>query len=1167
MPELPPFPNRRVSDARPVAPDPRDDLPHGARELQTYLFLFALGFSLVGALTAVLIRTQYTSNMAVWNERQSSLADDRSRMVSDWLDQRRGDAETLASRSSVIRVLSSPTSGSRPAPNGDNLRALTATLEDYARAYRYVGVYAFDASGEEVARTPGAEPLAKSMREISRQAAASGMFSLDIIERPGATLLGISAPVYIVASSVPGPQRRAVGTVVLTADLDQSLFPNFSRETTPTRTGETVLVRRAGQEVEYLTPLRNLSGRPMHVRRPLARELAASVALEGPRTFGEFVDYRAVRVLAAVRRIEATRWGVISKIDRAEALEHFRRLAGVEVVAAALLLVAFGGVLATYRRYAATMTARRGQQKFQALVRAAAQLVWTTDPQGQVTDIPEWRAYTGQSPEEVKGWGWTDALHPEDREATAAIWRQAVKDRSIYSTEYRVRRHDGQYRYFSARGVPVVEPNGEIREWVGFCADIHDQKQAEQELRRLNRALKTLSECNQAMVRAQDETELLEGVCRILVNEGGYGLAWAGRAEHDESKTIRPVAIAGKGGDFLAATHLSWAEGEEEANCAARAIRSGQICVARNTTMDTAPEGWRVEALRCGHSACLAVPLSSGQQPFGVLNVCSCRVEAFDAEEIRLLTELSHDLAYGIQALRTRAERLGAQEALRRANAYNRSLIEASLDPLVTISAEGRITDVNAATEKATGCTREELIGTDFSDYFTDPAKARAGYQQVFREGFVQDYELEIRHRDGRLIPVLYNATVYRDERGEINGVFAAARDISARHRAEGALRRANAYNRNLIEASLDPLVTISPDGKVTDVNVATEKVTGVNRAELIGTDFSDYFTDPEKARAGYQQVFREGLVQDYELEIRHRTGHLTPVLYNATVYRDERDEVVGVFAAARDITERKHAEAEIRNLNESLERRVRERTAELEAANKELEAFTYSVSHDLRAPLRHVDGFSRLLLEEFGDRLPEGGRHYLDRIRNGTRQMGQLVDDLLNLSRVGRRELSLQITGLGSLVQEVIAELKVENPGRKIAWEIASLPFVECDPMLMRQVLLNLLSNAVKFTRPREIARIEVGTRSQNSQEAVFVRDNGVGFSMRFADKLFGVFQRLHRAEDFEGTGVGLATVQRIIHKHHGTVWAEAELDRGATFYFTLGTSAAATAPVGKAA
>ena len=230
---------------------------------------------------------------------------------------------------------------------------------------------------------------------------------------------------------------------------------------------------------------------------------------------------------------------------------------------------------------------------------------------------------------------------------------------------------------------------------------------------------------------------------------------------------------------------------------------------------------------------------------------------------------------------------------------YARSLIEASLDPLVTISSEGKITDVNEATIQVTGLTRTKLIGSDFSNYFTEPTKARAGYQQVFAKGFVTDYPLTIRHKDGKLTDVLYNASVYKDSKGKVLGVFAAARDVTAQ-------KQASQYARSLIEASLDPLVTISPEGKITDVNESSIKVTGIPREKLIGTDFSNYFTEPDKAREGYQKVFAKGFVTDYPLTIRHKDGKLTDVLYNASVYKDAAGKVLGVFAAARDVTEAK---------------------------------------------------------------------------------------------------------------------------------------------------------------------------------------------------------------------------------------------------------------------
>lgn len=245
----------------------------------------------------------------------------------------------------------------------------------------------------------------------------------------------------------------------------------------------------------------------------------------------------------------------------------------------------------------------------------------------------------------------------------------------------------------------------------------------------------------------------------------------------------------------------------------------------------------------------------------------------------------------------------------------------------------------------------------------------------------------------------------------------------------------------------------------------------------------------------------------------------------------------------AKEVEERKRAERQIQRVN-----------AELVVANKELEAFTYSVAHDLRAPLRHIDGFCRILLEEYASTFADESRPHLQRIAQSSQRMGQLVDDLLKLARVGRQGLSWHLTGLNALVQEVVAELRSECEGRQIDWHIGELPSVACDPGLMKQVFANLLSNAVKFTRPRECAVIEIGTLAHSSELVLYVRDNGVGFDMKYADKLFAVFQRLHRQEEFEGTGVGLATAHRIVRRHGGRIWAEAEVGKGATFYFTLG-------------
>jgi len=375
--------------------------------------------------------------------------------------------------------------------------------------------------------------------------------------------------------------------------------------------------------------------------------------------------------------------------------------------------------------------------------------------------------------------------------------------------------------------------------------------------------------------------------------------------------------------------------------------------------------------------------------------------------------------------------------------------------------------------------------------------------------------------------------------------------------------------------------VTISPAGKITDVNESTELITGRSRKELIGSNFSNYFTQPEKADEGYKLMFEKGIVRDYPLSIRNASGQVTEVLYNASLYKNEAGEVQGIFAAARDITELRRIEKELKTAHNELELRVKERTNELQRANealqseiterkeveklielrtrllevtnKELESFSYSVSHDLRAPLRAIDGYTRMILRDQIDKLTDDAKRKFDLIRSNTQIMGKLIDDLLTLSRLGRLELNMSTLDMESLVNDIWMELQIINPDRKINLKIKNIPPGWGDRTLIKQVYSNLLSNAVKYTKFIDQAYVETGGYTEDGENIYYVKDNGVGFDMEYYDKLYGVFQRLHSADDYEGTGVGLAIVQRIIHRHSGRVWANGKIDKGATFYFML--------------
>jgi PAS domain S-box-containing protein len=477
---------------------------------------------------------------------------------------------------------------------------------------------------------------------------------------------------------------------------------------------------------------------------------------------------------------------------------------------------------------------------------------------------------------------------------------------------------------------------------------------------------------------------------------------------------------------------------------------------------------------------------------------------------------------------------------------YNRSLIEASADALFAIAPDGTITDVNEEATRLSGYSRKHLINSRFAGYFTEPERARAGVLQTLAEKRVISYELILITRYGRRIPVSFNAGIFTDTAGTALGILAGARDITPQKGLEKQLRDSQFYTRSLIESNIDALMTTDPLGIITDVNQQMEALTGCTREELIGTPFKNYFTDPRRAEEGIRQVLHETRVTNYELTARSKSGNATVVSYNATTFNDQAGKLQGVFAAARDVTERKR-----------FEQTLQEKNVELENASLAKDRFLASMSHELRTPLNAIIGFTGTLLMKLSGPLTDEQEESLTTVRASGRHLLSLINDLLDLAKIesGKVELNMDILNCRSIMEEVSSTLKTLAEGKKLKFELR-LPendlLVRTDRRSLTQILINLTNNAIKFTQKGSVS-IELHGQRENGQAHadISVVDTGVGIRPEDQPKLFQAFMQVDSSStrSYEGTGLGLHVSQKLAKMIGGQVSFESEYGKGSRF------------------
>ena len=715
-------------------------------------------------------------------------------------------------------------------------------------------------------------------------------------------------------------------------------------------------------------------------------------------------------------------------------------------------------------------TLQEKEERFSTMANAIPQLAWIAQPDGYIYWYNErWYSYTGTTPEQMEGWGWQSVHDSEVLPKVLEQWKASIATGRMFDMEFPLRGADGILRPFLTRVLPLKDAFGNVLQWFGTNTDVTERKRTEQALLESEASRRVAEAVEAERQRFFNVLETLPAMISLLTAD--YHIVFANRSYRKRF---------GESGGRCCYEYRFGLTNRCEFCKSYKVLETGQP----QHWESTSPDG-RV--------------LETHDLPFT------------DYDGLPMILKMDIDIT----------ERKKAEEALKLSNIYNRSLIEASLDPLVTIGPNGKITDVNKATEKVTGYSRDELIGTDFMNYFSEPEKAKKGYQKVFKEGLVFDYELEIQNKKGNVTPVLFNASVYKDESGEVIGVFAAARDITERKQMEKEPESISL----LPKENPNPVIRLNQGRKISFINTAGQRMLtdcGCATNQEVPTEITEIAV----------VALNDGIRHEFEYNYTNKTYLITFAPFPQADY-------VNVYF--RDVTELKKAEKILKLKIEELVR-----------SNEELEQFAYVSSHDLQEPLRMITSYLQLLQRRYQGNLDDKADKYIHFAVDGAARMQNLIIDLLEYSRVGKGDDEPESIDCEFILNKVLFDIKAVINENNVTISHDPLPKVMADSTQMVQVFQNLIINGIKF-HGEDTPKIHISAEKKESEWIFSVQDNGIGIDPQYSERIFEIFKRLNSRDRYPGTGIGLAICKKIVERHGGYIWVESELGKGSTFYFTL--------------